>query len=87
MLNQEGTDKDILISMLIHAIVELEERLRRNPTKNEVLDYLFSKERDDFEALALSKKLSRILATLLDDWAAMDDFSEEDDQYVFQPNR
>ena len=84
---QKHTDKDLLISTLIHAISELETRLLRDPSKEEVLDYLFSSERDDPEAIALEEKLDPVLATLLADWAAMDDFDQDDAQYFSQPIR
>ncbi len=58
-------DREFLISMMIYAVEELERRKRRVPTREEVLDYLFSEARHDPEARDLERRLSRLLDELL----------------------
>lgn len=69
----ECTDQDFLVSMLIYAILETETKLRRPPTKEEILDHLFSKARSDPEARELERRLDRLLSSLLDEWAELDE--------------
>ncbi len=86
--HRKYTDKDLLVSLLINAISSLEERLQRNPSPEEVLNDLFSEDREDPEAMALAEKLEPFLMNLLEDWALMDEFAtDEDDQYVSHPRR
>ena len=67
------TDKDLLISMIIHAILEAETRLKRPPTKAEILDELFSPTRGDPEARDLERKLDRMITSLMSEWAELDE--------------
>ena len=68
------TDKDLLVSMLIYAILETESALRRTPTKAEILDHLFSETRFDPDSRDLARRLDRHLESLLEDWEQMDEW-------------
>ncbi len=70
------TDEELLLSMLFHAMIETEAELHRTPTKEEVLDHLFSECRDDPEALDLEYRLQGVIARVFDDWAEMDEWAQ-----------
>jgi hypothetical protein len=69
------TDKELLLSLLLEAVVTVEDHLGRMPTKLEILDHLFSDRRDDAEAIDLAWRLDEMLDALLDEWEAMNCFS------------
>lgn len=55
------SDRRILRELIKMCINELKCRLQRMPSQNELLDYLFSKDRNDMEAKYLERRLQRLL--------------------------
>ena len=63
--------QDLLSTMLYQAILEAEKKLGRTPSKEEILDHLFSGERSDPEARELARLLDHLMGRLLANWSAM----------------
>lgn len=61
------SDKKFLRYMLEYAMIEFQDRQHRPPTRKEILDLFFSKERDDPEAVALEKRLDSLLRLMADE--------------------